>query len=69
MSVVLVVELTRAALGAKQRPMMGEAAFGWERRAPGSSVLIAASLALFGVECERPLRPSLNASRRRIVVR
>lgn len=63
------VELTRAALGAKQRPMMGGAAFGWERRAPGSSVLIAASLALFGVECERPLRPSLNASRRRVVVR
>ena len=52
-------ELTRAVLGARQRPMMGGHVFGWDRKAPGSSVLLAASLALWGVEAqtvERPLR-------------
>jgi hypothetical protein len=51
------VELSKAVLGAKQRPMLGGQAFGWDRKAPGSSVLIAATLALFGVTCERPARP------------
>ncbi|HUG50570.1 MAG TPA: hypothetical protein VLZ78_06190 [Terrimesophilobacter sp.] len=51
------VELSRAVLGAKQRPMMGGQAFGWDRKAPGSSVLIAASLALWGVDADRPRRP------------
>lgn len=54
------VELTRAVLGARQRPI-GQA-FGWDRKAPGSSVLIAASLALFGVGCQRPLRPRRSSS-------
>ncbi len=49
------VELSGAVVGARQRPI--GAAFGWDRKAPGSSVLIAASLALFGVDCERPTRP------------
>jgi hypothetical protein len=42
------VELTRAVLSAQQRPMLGGQAFGWDRKAPGSSVLIAVSLALWG---------------------
>lgn len=63
------VELTRGVLGAKRRPMLSGAAFGWDRHAPGSSALIAASLALYGVEAERPARPNLFAARRRIVVR
>jgi hypothetical protein len=49
------VELTQAVLGAKQRPIGG--AFGWDRKAPSSSVLVAASLAAWGVTCERPRRP------------
>lgn len=55
------LELTRAVLGAKQRPI-GQA-FGWDRKAPGSSVLIAASLAVFGVTCPRPQRPRRSSSR------
>ncbi len=51
------VELSKGVLGAKQRPMLGGQAFGWDRKAPGSSVLIAATLALWGVGCERPARP------------
>ena len=51
------LELTRAVLSAKQRPMLGGQSFGWDRKAPGSSVLIAVSLALFGVGCVRPARP------------
>jgi hypothetical protein len=51
------VELTRAVLSAKQRPMLGGQAFGWDRKALSSSVLIAASLAVWGVTCERPERP------------
>jgi hypothetical protein len=35
------VELTRGVLSAKQRPMLGGQAFGWDRKAPGSSVLVA----------------------------
>lgn len=62
------VELSKAVLGAKQRPMLGGQAFGWDRRAPGSSVLIAASLALWGVECERPARPRRSGEERRVVV-
>lgn len=52
-------ELTRAVLGARQRAMMGGHVFGWDRKAPGSSVLLAASLALWAVDAqtvERPLR-------------
>lgn len=51
------VELTRAVLGAKQRPMLGGQAFGWDRKAAASSVLVAVSLALWGVTCDKPLRP------------
>ncbi|OBK82481.1 hypothetical protein A5649_09105 [Mycolicibacter heraklionensis] len=51
------VELSRGVLSAKQRPMLGGQAFGWDRKAPGSSVLVAASLALWGVSCFRPARP------------
>ncbi|WP_234713897.1 phage terminase family protein [Mycolicibacterium chlorophenolicum] len=51
------VELSRGVLAAKQRPMLGGQAFGWDRKAPGSSALIAASLALWGVGCVRPARP------------
>jgi hypothetical protein len=51
------VELTRGVLGAAQRPMVGGQGFGWDRKAPGSSVLIAASLALWGVDSTTVLRP------------
>ena len=51
------VELSRGVLGAKQRPMLGGQGFGWDRKGAGSSTLIAASLALWGVDAERPLRP------------
>jgi hypothetical protein len=51
------VELSRGVLSAKQRPMLGGQAFGWDRKAPGSSVLVAVSLALWGVDCVRPARP------------
>ena len=61
------VELTKGVLSAKQRPMMAGQAFGWDRKAAGSSVLIAASLALYGVTCERPTRP--RRARSRTVVR
>ena len=62
------VELSRGVLSAKQRPMMGGQAFGWDRNAPGSSVLVAASLALWGVDCERPARPRRGSGPRRVVV-
>lgn len=62
------VELSTGVLGAKQRPMMAGNAFGWDRKAPGSSVLIAASLALWGVDAPRPLRPTANLNPRRAVV-
>jgi len=51
------IELTKAVLGAKQRPMMAGQASGWDGKAPNSSVLIACTLALFGVSVERPTRP------------
>jgi phage terminase large subunit-like protein len=51
------VELSRGVLGAKQRPMIGGQAFGWERKAPGSSALLAASLAVWGVDAANILRP------------
>jgi len=51
------VELTRGVLGAKQRPMVGGQGFGWDRQAPGSSTLTAASLALWGVDSPTVLRP------------
>ena len=54
------VELTKAVLGARQRPL-GQA-FAWDRKAANSSVLIAASLALWGVDCDRPARPRRAAS-------
>ena len=62
------VELSRAVLSAKQRPMLGGQAFGWDRKAPGSSVLVAVSLALWGVDCERPARPRRIGSKRRVIV-
>lgn len=54
------VELSRAVLGARQRPMLNGAQWAWDRKAPGSSVLIAASLALYGVTVERPKRPLVS---------
>lgn len=60
------IELSKGVLNAKQRPI-GQS-FGWDRKAAGSSVLIAASLAVFGVTVERPKRPRRSASRARIMV-
>jgi hypothetical protein len=66
------VELSRGVLGAKQRPMVGGQAFGWDRKAPGSNALLAASLALWGVDSPTVLRPrrrrSGEVSSRRAVV-
>lgn len=62
------VELSRGVLSAKQRPMMGGQAFGWDRKAPGSSVLVAVSLAVWGVDCERPARPRRGSGARKVVV-
>ena len=62
------LELSRAVLSAKQRPMLGGQAFGWDRKAPGSSVLVAASLALWGVGCVRPARPRRREGERRAVI-
>ncbi len=62
------LELTRGVLSARQRPMLGGQAFGWDRKAPGSSVLVAASLALWGVDCERPARPRRRSGQRRVIV-
>lgn len=63
------VELTKAVLGAKQRPMLAGQAFAWDRKAPGSSVLVAVTLALWGVVgCERPLRPRRQTPPRKVVV-
>lgn len=54
------VELSRGVLGARQRPMLNGAQWAWDRKAPGSSVLIAASLALYGVTAERSKRPRVS---------
>lgn len=66
------VELTRGVLGAKQRPLVGGQGFGWDRSGAGSSALIAASLALWGVtssDVRRPRRrPAGEQSERRAVV-
>lgn len=67
------VELSRGILGAKQRPMVAGQAFGWDRKVPGSSALIAGSLALwtFGapnVERPRRRRPGEGGSRRASVL-
>jgi hypothetical protein len=43
------------------RPVLGRA-FGWDRKAPSSSALLAVSLALWGVDCERPARPRRDNS-------
>ncbi len=51
------VEMNRGVLGARQRPLLGGQGFGWDRSAPGSSTLIAASLALWGVDADSVLRP------------
>lgn len=51
------VELSAGVLGARQRPMLAGQGFGWDRKAPGSSTLIAASAALWGVEAEKVKRP------------
>jgi hypothetical protein len=59
------VELGAGVLAAKQRPL-GQA-FAWDRKAAGSSVLIAATLAVFGVECEKPVRPRRKPPRERMV--
>jgi hypothetical protein len=44
--------------------MLGGQAFGWDRKAPGSSVLVAVSLALWGVDCDRPARPRRGSGER-----
>jgi hypothetical protein len=62
------VELTRGVLSAKQRPMLGGQAFGWDRKAPGSSVLVAVLLALWGVDCDKPARPRRSAGGRTAIV-
>lgn len=66
------VELSRGVLGAVRRPMLGGQAFGWDRKAPGSSVLIAASLAVWGVDAldvQRPRRPKPGEAKpRRAIV-
>jgi hypothetical protein len=50
------VELSRGVLSAKQRPL--GSMFAWDRKgSPGSSALIAASMAILGVTMVRPLRP------------
>jgi hypothetical protein len=59
------VELTRGVLSAKQRPMLGGQAFGWDRKAGGSSVLVAVSLALWGVDCDKPTRPRRRSESQR----
>lgn len=51
------VELSKGVLEARQRPMLGGQAFAWDRKAAGSSALIAASLALWGAEVRRPRLP------------
>lgn len=63
------VELSRGVLAARQRPMLGGQGFAWDRKASGSSTLIAASLALHGTTTPRPSRPRRWESRRRVVVR
>ena len=59
------VELSKGVLSARQRPLGQH--FAWDRKASGSSALIAASLALHGVTCERPLRPRRGPVRQRRV--
>lgn len=51
------VELTRGVLGAAQRPMVAGNSFGWDRKAPGSSALLAVSLAVWGVDSKEVRRP------------
>lgn len=60
------VELTRGILGAVQRPMAGGQGFGWDRKAPGSSALLAASQAVWGVDGEvrKPRRKQPGEPRR-----
>jgi hypothetical protein len=58
----------RGVLSAKQRPMLGGQAFGWDRKAGGSSVLVAVSLALWGVDCDKPARPRRSGAQRTAVV-
>lgn len=65
------VELSRGVLDARTRPMRGGQAFAWDRKAPGSSALIAASLALWGVDADSVKRPTVRKpgeSGRRVVV-
>ncbi len=61
-------ELSKGVLAAKQRPMLGGNGFAWDRKGAGSSVLIAASLALWGVTADKPTSP-MPPPRRRVVVR
>lgn len=58
------VELTRGVLGAVQRPMAAGQGFGWDRKAPGSSVLLAASLAVWGVDAGSVARPRRGTGQR-----
>jgi hypothetical protein len=58
---------TRGVLSAKQRPMLGGQAFGWDRKAGGSSVLVAVSLALGGCGL-RQARTAPTPQRRAIVM-
>ena len=48
--------------------MLGDQAFGWDRKAPGLSALLAVSLALWGVNCERLARPRRGNSQLRVIV-
>jgi hypothetical protein len=62
------VELSGAVLSARRRPTLGGQAFGWDRKAPGSSVLLAVSLALWVVDCVRPARLRRGGKERRVIV-
>jgi len=58
------VELTRGVLGAVQRTTAAGQGFMWDRKAPGSSTLIAVSLAVWGVNSSTVLRPRRSAGGR-----
>lgn len=62
------VELSRGVAEARARPMLGGQGMAWDRKAPGSSALIAASLALWGVGTQRPRRPQADPTARKPIV-
>lgn len=51
------IELTQGVLAAVTRPMAAGQGFGWDRKSAGSSALIAASLAVWGVDSTEVKRP------------